>query len=108
MPLPPSRTLTLAAAVTAAGLLAFYGWQRMQSTESTEGFISGNGRIEATEIDIATRQGGRLLDVLAGEGDFVQAGQVLARMQVDTLNADRKSTRLNSSHYQPSRMPSSA
>ncbi len=93
MPLPPSRTLTLAAAVTAAGLLAFYGWQQMQSTESTEGFVSGNGRIEATEIDIAARQGGRLLDVLAGEGDFVQAGQVLARMQVDTLNAQRDEAR---------------
>ncbi len=93
MPLPPSRTLTLAAAVAAAGLLAFYGWRQMQSTESTEGFISGNGRIEATEIDIAARQGGRLLDVLAGEGDFVQAGQVLARMQVDTLNAQRDEAR---------------
>lgn len=89
----PQRLLTLAAAAVAAGLLAFYGWQRMQSTESTEGFISGNGRIEATEIDIAARQGGRLLDVLAGEGDFVQAGQVLARMQVDTLNAQRDEAR---------------
>jgi len=93
MPLQPPRILTLAAIAAAAGLLAFYGWQKMQSAESTEGFISGNGRIEATEIDIAARQGGRLLEVLAGEGDFVQAGQVLARMQVDTLNAQRDEAR---------------
>ena len=93
MPFQPSRILTLVAAVAAAGLLAFYGWQRMQTNESTAGFISGNGRIEATEIDIAARQGGRLLEVLVGEGDFVQAGQVLARMQVDTLNAQRDEAR---------------
>ena len=66
MPFQPSRILTLVAAVAAAGLLAFYGWQRMQTNESTAGFISGNGRIEATEIDIAARQGGRLLEVLVG------------------------------------------
>lgn len=93
MPFQPSRILTLVAAVAAAGLLAFYGWQRLQTNESTAGFISGNGRIEATEIDIAARQGGRLLEVLVGEGDFVQAGQVLARIQVDTLNAQRDEAR---------------
>jgi len=93
MAIQPQRILTVAAAIAAAALLAFYGWQQMQSAESTEGFLSGNGRIEATEIDIAARQGGRLLEVLAGEGDFVQAGQVLARMQVDTLNAQRDEAR---------------
>ena len=30
------------------------------------------------------------------------------RMDIVGICADRKSTRLNSSHYQPSRMPSSA
>jgi len=93
MPFKPQRILTASAIAAAAGLLAYYGWQRMQSAESTEGFLSGNGRIEATEIDIAARQGGRLAEVLAGEGDFVQAGQVLARMQVDTLNAQRDEAR---------------
>ena len=100
MPLLPKRILTLAAIATAAGLLAFYGWQRMQSAQSTEGFLSGNGRIEATEIDIAARQGGRLLEVLVGEGDFVQAGQVLARLQVEGLQAqhDEARARLQQAH----------
>ncbi|HRD34368.1 MAG TPA: biotin/lipoyl-binding protein, partial [Rhodocyclaceae bacterium] len=42
---------------------------------------------EATEIDIATKFAGRVDDILVGEGDFVTAGQVLARMQVETLQA---------------------
>lgn len=48
---------------------------------------SSNGRIEATEIDIATKLAGRVSDILVDEGEFVRAGQVLATMQVDTLEA---------------------
>ena len=85
-----TRILVAAAALLAAALAAAYAWQRLQPSGPGEGFASGNGRIEATEIDVAAKQGGRLLEVLAKEGDFVQAGQVLARMQVDTLNAQRE------------------
>jgi len=48
---------------------------------------SSNGRIEATEIDIATKLAGQVSDILVDEGEFVRAGQVLATMQVDTLEA---------------------
>jgi HlyD family secretion protein len=51
------------------------------------GFVMGNGRIEATEIDIATKQSGRLAAVLVKEGDFVRANQILARMDTATLEA---------------------
>jgi len=51
------------------------------------GFVSGNGRIEATEIDIATKLAGRVQEILVNEGDFVKVGQPLAQMQVDVLNA---------------------
>ena len=53
------------------------------------GFVSGNGRVEATEIDIATKLAGRVQNILVEEGDFVQAGQILAIMQVDVLDAQR-------------------
>jgi HlyD family secretion protein len=52
-----------------------------------EGFASGNGRIEATEVDVATKLAGRLTDVLANEGDRVEAGQVVARLDTDSLAA---------------------
>jgi HlyD family secretion protein len=47
-----------------------------------------NGRIEATEIDVATKLPGRIKEVLAKEGDFVEAGQVIARMDTQTLEAE--------------------
>ncbi len=52
-----------------------------------EYIASGNGRIEATEYDVATKIPGRLSKVLAAEGDTVKAGQVLAVMNTDDLNA---------------------
>ncbi|MGD0275683.1 MAG: HlyD family efflux transporter periplasmic adaptor subunit [Syntrophales bacterium] len=50
-------------------------------------FITGNGRLEATEIDISTKLPGRLANVMAQEGDYVSENQVLARMDTTTLEA---------------------
>ena len=74
----------VAVIIVVAGWIA---WTVTRPSGPGEGFVSGNGRIEATEIDIATKYGGRLIDVFAQEGDFVQAGQVLVQMQIDVLNA---------------------
>ena len=52
------------------------------------GFASGNGRIEATEYDIATKRPGRIAAVTVREGDMVEPGQVLARMDTQDLDAD--------------------
>ena len=52
------------------------------------GFASGNGRIEATEYDIATKRPGRIAAVTVREGDMVEPGQVLARMDTRDLDAD--------------------
>jgi HlyD family secretion protein len=53
-------------------------------------FASANGRIEATDIDVATKLAGRILDELVDEGDYVTAGQVVAHMDVETLNAQHR------------------
>jgi HlyD family secretion protein len=52
------------------------------------GFASGNGRIEATEYDIATKRPGRIATVSVREGDMVEAGQILASMDTRDLDAD--------------------
>jgi len=69
----------------AAGLSTFL-WLR-HSTDTTEGIASGNGRIEAVEVDITTKYSGRLAEILAKEGDMVESGQVLANMDVQGLKA---------------------
>jgi HlyD family secretion protein len=49
----------------------------------------GNGRLEATEVQIASKTPGRLAEVLVDEGDKVSKGQLLARMDTRTLEAQR-------------------
>jgi len=87
------KNLLLAAVAVAIALAAWAAWIKVRPTGLGEGFVSGNGRIEATEIGIATKYAGRVVDIFAREGDFVKAGQVLAQMQIDVLNAQRDEAR---------------
>lgn len=64
-------------------------WWSLRSSGLPAGIVAGNGRIEATEIDIATKAPGRIIQILAKEGDFVQAGSVLARMDSQVLHAQQ-------------------
>lgn len=80
--------LVVVVAVLATGVFAFR--DRLFSKGSPEGIASGNGRIEAVEIDIAGRSGGRIDKILVDEGDFVTAGQVLVHMDKDPLKAQRR------------------
>ena len=69
-------------------VVATYFWQRLKPAALPEGFVAGNGRIEATEVDIATRSAARLQEVLVKEGDFVEPGEVVARMDTQALEAE--------------------
>ncbi|MBQ7394548.1 MAG: efflux RND transporter periplasmic adaptor subunit [Lentisphaeria bacterium] len=51
------------------------------------GFASGNGRLEATEINIAAKIAGRIEAIYVKEGDYVKKNQLLARMQTNVLEA---------------------
>ncbi len=73
--------LILVLAIMVAG---YYYWSQ-NSSSLPEGFAQSNGRIEATEIDIATKTAGRIDTILVKEGDFVQQGQELARMDTRAL-----------------------
>ena len=77
------------AAIALIATAAYFAWNASRDSGPGAGFVQGNGRIEATEIDIATKLPGRLAEVLAAEGDFVQAGTALARMDVAALQAQR-------------------
>ncbi|MBG7022140.1 HlyD family efflux transporter periplasmic adaptor subunit [Pseudomonas aeruginosa] len=78
-----SRVL-VAAALVGVGLLV---WQVSRPTGLGDGFASGNGRIEATEVDVAAKLPGRGAEIEVDEGDFVTAGDVVARMDTQVLEA---------------------
>ena len=67
--------------------LAYFGWTFFRPAKLPDGFAASNGRIEATEIDIATKLAERIKDELVDEGDFVTAGDVVANMDTDVLEA---------------------
>jgi len=58
-----------------------------QKDELPAGIASGNGRVEAVEVDITTKYGGRLAKVLSKEGDVVERNQALAYMDTKELDA---------------------
>jgi HlyD family secretion protein len=84
------KRLTTAVLLVLAAGVAFYMWRSLRPHGLPEGFASSNGRIEATEIDVAAKIAGRIREILVKEGDLVTAGQVLARMDTDVLQAQRR------------------
>ena len=87
--LPKKWFIRLAAVVViaAAGVLA---WTQRGGPEADSGLVSGNGRIEAVEIDVAAKTAGRVREVRVDEGDLITAGQVLALMDTEVLEAERR------------------
>jgi HlyD family secretion protein len=80
----------IAVALLVIAGIGYYAWRTFADPGLPDGFASGNGRIEATEIDIAAKIPGRIGEILVREGDFVTPGQVLARMNTDQLEAKRR------------------
>ena len=78
------KWIIIAVVVVAIGFIL---WQQFKPDGYGSDFTSGNGRIEATEINISAKLAGRIEKINVDEGDFVKAGQPLVVMQTDTLQA---------------------
>src|SRR5271157_3061419 len=79
--------------VLALALLAGGGvlaWQSYQTRLNSlpPGFAAGNGRIESVQVDVTTKEPGRVETILVHEGNMVHAGQVVAKMDIVTLGAE--------------------
>ena len=51
---------------------------RLRGRDMPEGIVKTNGRLEATQVDVAAKYPGRLATLTVDEGDEVTAGQVVA------------------------------
>jgi HlyD family secretion protein len=94
----------LAVLAVAAGLL----WQHLQPPGLPEEIASGNGRLEATEVDITTKFAGRLAEVGVKEGDDVVAGRVVARMEVRELEAELRQAQAQVTQAEKQRVAAAA
>ena len=88
--IPSAKQWLVAALVVVALAGGYYIWQRVEPSDLPAGIAEGNGRIEAVEIDIATKSAGRLREIRAREGDFARAGEILALMDTSQLAAEKR------------------
>ncbi|HEX9015725.1 MAG TPA: efflux RND transporter periplasmic adaptor subunit [Chloroflexota bacterium] len=78
---PPKQAFVLLALVVAAGLW----WLYTELTAAPANGITASGTIESEEVNIASEVPGRVVQLLADEGDQVQQNQLLARLDDSTL-----------------------
>ncbi|MBI5264042.1 MAG: HlyD family efflux transporter periplasmic adaptor subunit [Bradyrhizobium sp.] len=83
----PKTVFAVLAIMLGAMAAGYVAWTRQSANAVPQGFVVANGRIEAQEIDVAAKYGGRIVEVTIQEGDDVAAGAVIARLDSDELNA---------------------
>ena len=81
--------ISVGAVAIAGGLIA---WWLLRTPGLPPGFAGGNGRLEAREVDVAAKYPGRLKNVLADEGDTVEANQVVATIDTEPLEAQLRAS----------------
>jgi HlyD family secretion protein len=62
-------------------------WFLLRQPPLPEGIIQANGRIEGDHYLVAGKMPGRVAELLAQEGDTVQKGQVLLRLDAAQVDA---------------------
>ncbi|MDE8652110.1 HlyD family secretion protein [Novosphingobium album (ex Liu et al. 2023)] len=83
-----SRTWLIRGGIAAAvAVLAVIAWSVLKPAGLPDGIVSGNGRLEAVEIDVSAKTPGRIREIVADEGQLVKAGQIVAYMDTDVLRA---------------------
>jgi HlyD family secretion protein len=60
-----------------------------------DGIVKTNGRLEATQVDVAAKYPGRLVDITVEEGSEVTAGQVLGRVSSPEYEAQLRAAQSN-------------
>jgi HlyD family secretion protein len=72
-------------AVAAAGVYTYRG-----ANKAPENRVAVSGNIELTEVNIAFKTAGKLIERTVDEGDTVKKGQLIARLDRDQLVAQRE------------------
>jgi HlyD family secretion protein len=91
----PSRAtrvrILIALVVVIAG--GVYLWRTFAASPVPEGVIQLSGRIEADEATLSPRMSGRILELRVREGDTVKAGDVIAILDDDQVQAREEQAR---------------
>ncbi len=77
--------LVVLVAAAAAG-----GWFYVSRDKADTGLVAVNGRIEAIDVYVASKIAGKVTEVAVREGDAVKTGDLVARLDTTTLDAQRQ------------------
>ncbi|RAZ90464.1 efflux transporter periplasmic adaptor subunit [Mesorhizobium hawassense] len=81
----PAVLALFAGVALAGGGYAF--WNHEKAAQLPAGLAAANGRIEVERVEIASKLAGRVAEIRVKEGDSVQAGSVVARLDTSELLA---------------------
>ena len=99
VPLPYGLTRSPAAAFLSPTAEAKSKFQslldRVLGESLPEGIVKTNGRLEATQVDVAAKYPGRLTDITVEEGSEVKAGQVVGRVSSPEYEAQLRAAQSN-------------
>jgi HlyD family secretion protein len=87
MPKPPFKLVAIIIIISVIAVFSWQSWQQKHDQIPSD-FASGNGRIEADQVDVTTKYAGRVKQLFVQEGDLVTVGQILATMDTIALDAD--------------------
>jgi len=68
---------------------------RLRGRDMPDGIVKTNGRLEATQVDVAAKYPGRLATLTVDEGDEVKAGQVVATISSPETEAQLRQAQAN-------------
>ncbi len=72
------------------GLIAYGAWYLLQVNQAQTTSLEASGTIEAVEVSVASEVSGKVVEILAAEGDAVEAGAPLLRIEDELLLAQRQ------------------
>lgn len=80
-----TRTVLILLAIAVLAGTAF--WFSNRDDGLPDGFAESNGRLEAERVDVASKFSGRISEVLVSEGEYIAAGQIVARLDSTEITA---------------------
>jgi HlyD family secretion protein len=83
-----SRKVILISLAVLAVIGGIAAWVILSKPSLPPGIAGGNGRLEARQVDVVAKYAGRLKTVTVDEGDTVDAGQVVATIDTEPLEAE--------------------
>jgi HlyD family secretion protein len=91
---PILTLIIIAAIILVAGALLFRFFSA-RANALPKGIASGNGRIEAEQVQIAAKEALRVEQIFVSEGDLVHTDQVLVKLNTATLDSELAQAKAN-------------